>query len=489
MGKGKKIVIAGGGVGGLVVGIYAQKAGFESVIYEKNSFAGGACTGWDREEFHIDGCINWLLGTKEGRAMNRIWQETGALNNVEVYYPDSFLTVSDETGSLHLWRDIDKLKAHLVEISPPDKEEIENMLRTTAVFQDFEPSVEKPMDMMNSFEKLRFILKNRKVFPEIGKYSRITTDEYLVRFNSSLIRTALAQLVPGNYSAHNLFFILAAFTGGNAGIPRGGSRALSERLQKKYELLLGEIEYNSEVEEIIVENDRAAGFILRGGKKVYGDYVITACDPAMVYNRFLKGCYVDGELEKRYWNREIYPLKTGVYIAFEIDAGMSSIPGNSVLGVGDVLFEDKVINRIALKHFAHEPSFSPPGKSLATVYLDGSYEWWKKLYENQGLYKMEKTRIAGDIAVQIEKQFMDFSGKTRVLDVATPVTWERYCGSYMGSWYSFGNTPSGEPLKHPGVVEGINNLYMTGHWLMPPGGLPGAAITGKWTLERIARNR
>ncbi|NLG02797.1 MAG: NAD(P)-binding protein [Clostridia bacterium] len=38
----KKIIIIGGGVSGLTAGVYAQKLGFDSVIYEKHKIAGGA---------------------------------------------------------------------------------------------------------------------------------------------------------------------------------------------------------------------------------------------------------------------------------------------------------------------------------------------------------------------------------------------------------------------------------------------------------------
>ena len=49
----KKIVIVGGGISGLTSGIFAQKYGFESIVLEKNSVAGGECTGWDRQGSHI----------------------------------------------------------------------------------------------------------------------------------------------------------------------------------------------------------------------------------------------------------------------------------------------------------------------------------------------------------------------------------------------------------------------------------------------------
>jgi len=57
----KKIVIIGGGIAGLSAGIFAQKNGFESTILEKHHTLGGECTGWDRQGYHIDGCIHWLV--------------------------------------------------------------------------------------------------------------------------------------------------------------------------------------------------------------------------------------------------------------------------------------------------------------------------------------------------------------------------------------------------------------------------------------------
>jgi phytoene desaturase len=72
----KKIVIIGGGIAGLSAGIFAQKNGFESTILEKHHTTGGECTGWDRRGYHIDGCIHWLVGTKEGTPIRELRKRT-----------------------------------------------------------------------------------------------------------------------------------------------------------------------------------------------------------------------------------------------------------------------------------------------------------------------------------------------------------------------------------------------------------------------------
>ena len=50
----KKIIIIGSGITGLCTGIFLLKKGHEVTIYEKNDFAGGCCTGWERNGYYID---------------------------------------------------------------------------------------------------------------------------------------------------------------------------------------------------------------------------------------------------------------------------------------------------------------------------------------------------------------------------------------------------------------------------------------------------
>ena len=76
----KKIAIIGGGVAGLSAGIYAQRAGYETVIYEKNSVLGGSLSGWYRNGYGIDNCLHWLTGTADGTPTNFMWKELGVID-------------------------------------------------------------------------------------------------------------------------------------------------------------------------------------------------------------------------------------------------------------------------------------------------------------------------------------------------------------------------------------------------------------------------
>jgi phytoene dehydrogenase-like protein len=73
------------------------------------------------------------------------------------------------------------------------------------------------------------------------------------------------------------------------------------------------------------------------------------------------------------------------------------------------------------------------------------------------------------------------------LDSWTPLTYERYCNAYHGSYMSFVTTPEGKQIKMKGTIKGINNLYVAGQWTNSPGGLPVAVASGKFAVQRILK--
>lgn len=54
---------------------------------------------------------------------------------------------------------------------------------------------------------------------------------------------------------------------------------------------------------------------------------------------------------------------------------------------------------------------------------------------------------------------------------------------------SFTTTPDAKQLKMKGRVKGIDNLYLAGQWTNSPGGLPVAAASGKFAIQRILKSK
>ena len=486
----RKIVIIGGGIAGLTAGIFAQKNGFESMILEKHHTSGGECTGWDRQGYHIDGCIHWLVGTKAGTPIHDLWTTVGALDGVKIYEPESFLTFEHNGVNVHLFRDLERLRTSWIEISPQDEEVINEFCHAIKKLQSFEIPTGKPMDMMSIVEKVKMMSSMKDAGMIMQKYGKISLREYAKSFKHPALRGALATFVPEGYSASSIFFALASFTKGQASIPYGGSKALALRMMERYASLGGIIEASCEATQLAIVNNKVRSVTCNNGKTVEAEYFIAACDPHVLYERLLHGKYPDRDFEKRYNNPTDYPLASEVRIALGYEGKMGDLPRTLRFPVTPFEINQTAIDLLTMTHYQHEPNFAPDGHTLITCSINqfhSDYEAWNALAKDSTAYRQEKERIGAAVLHSIETRFPHMKGKLNVLDVATPKTYERYCNAYRGAFMAFLPTVSGKMMAHTGRIKGLSNIQLSGQWLQPPGGLPVALITGKDTIMRLCK--
>jgi phytoene desaturase len=487
----KKVVIIGGGIAGLSAGIFAQKNGFESVILEKHHTLGGECTGWDRQGYHIDGCIHWLVGTKEGTAINDLWKTVGALDGVEIHHHDSFLTYEYEGVHVHLYRDLDRLKSSWLEISPDDKDAIKEFCKTIKQLQSFEIPVGKPMDMMNIVEKIKFMMSMKDAGIVMNKYGKISLTDYAKNFKHPALRGALATFVPDGYSASSVFFALATFTKGQASVPAGGSKALALRMKDRYLSLGGTVEAQCEATQLDIDGSRVKRVICSNGKTFEADYFIAACDAHFFYESLLEGKYRDQQFQTRFDNPTDYPVASEVRISLGYEVTTKHLPRTLRFPVAvPFKINEATIDRLQITNYDYEPAFAPEGHTLLSCTINqfhSDYDSWDALAKDQEAYRQEKARIGNEVLRAMETRFPQMQGKLKVLDVATPKTFERYCNSYRGGIVGFVPTIRSKSMSHSGRVRGLENILLSGQWLHGTGGLPPALISGKDSIMRLCK--
>ena len=127
--KKKKIIIIGAGISGLSSGIYAQKSGFISEIFERNMTPGGLCTSWVRKGYKLDGCVHWLTGTNHQSDLYNLWRSIDAFDDNSLIMEDNFATIEVDGVKVTLWHDLNKLEKELIEISPEDTKLIKKFHR------------------------------------------------------------------------------------------------------------------------------------------------------------------------------------------------------------------------------------------------------------------------------------------------------------------------------------------------------------------------
>ena len=118
---------------------------------------------------------------------------------------------------------------------------------------------------------------------------------------------------------------------------------------------------------------------------------------------------------------------------------------------------------------------------------DDDYEFWKGLTAEE--YKRVKEELVSEVSKRIQDAFPQLQEDLEYLDAWTPLTYERYCNAYHGSYMSFVKTPYGKQLKLKGQLKGIDNLYLAGQWTNSPGGLPVAVASGKFAIQRLLKKQ
>lgn len=485
----KKIVIVGAGISGMTAGIYALDNDFEVEIYEKHFVAGGQCTGWNRNNVYIDGCAHWIVGTNKNSEFHDIWLHLGAFNQNTKIYPTEYFNKVDVNGKIvTLYSDVDTLKEEFLRVAPEDKKMINRFIRAIKAYRNIKVPIHKPIDHLNIFELISYGFSMLPVVPYLLKYMHVSVEEFANKFKSIYLRELFLRVMENDYNVHSLLYIMQALSKQDAGMVEGGSRMMANNIKNNFISRGGKVFLNNEVDHILIENDKAKGIVLKNGKVVYADYVIASCDAYHTVNKLLQGKYQDKYYESRFNNKKDNPLQQCFQLSFKVKKDMNPYPKMMNIKIKDYKIADLIIDNISIRNHAFDNVLYKDSVAL-TVMLkvnENVYDYLKSLTKEK--YNEEKEKFGLAIKEEI-KQYYEIDEKDiELIDVTTPLTYERYTNAYRGSYMSFLTTKNVKGLMRIGLIKNLNNFVMSGQWIMAPGGLPIAIFTGKHAICRICKN-
>ncbi len=481
----KQIVIIGAGLAGLSAGIYARQSGFEVTIYESHTIPGGASTSWRRKGYYFEGGLQWLTGSSPKSQLYKLWREVGALDDsVAVHNRDPFFIYEKDSEQVCLYRDIKTLRAHLTQISPEDRKLINQLCADVKKFTKMEMPV---MDLPNLKVKnpvkfpISMLFGMIPAMPRMKYYQNMTTREYSEKFRSPLLRKLICNIIGDSYNAVGVLFTIATLAAGDGGYPVGGSLAMANRMAKHFLSLGGSIVYKTPVEKVAVENGVATGVVI-AGETVAVDAVIVTRDTLSAIDTLFDEPIHEPWAEKM--RAETVP-ELDVFIGLGVQADLSDLPANCTFPLEEpIRIGELSYDSIGYNNYAGFAGYAPEGcAALTTVLIGDSYDFWKSCKAN-GTYEAEKQKLAERFICELEKKYPQIKGKVVVWDVATPLTYERYLGSYKGSWMTI--TKKGQAnTRYPCKPESISNLYFAGQRLITPGGCPVALTTGRTAAQHL----
>jgi phytoene dehydrogenase-like protein len=241
------IAIIGGGLSGLVCGIYLAKNGFKVVIVEKNEFVGGYFSSIKYEKYRWDIGFHYLFGCQE-QYKGILYYVLKELDiQIDFYKLDLVDLVCTPDMKFYFWKDIQKTINHFQKIFPKEKNNIESFFYTIT-----------KGSVASLFSKT-----------EGKKFSQFLN----LFFEDKYLKSSLGMLLLGNKGilpsqcdafAGAMFYREFIFKGGY--YPKGGSTQFIDTLFRKYKYFGGQTILGNEVEKAKVNNCEQTLFLANGVK-------------------------------------------------------------------------------------------------------------------------------------------------------------------------------------------------------------------------------
>ena len=239
------------------------------------------------------------------------------------------------------------------------------------------------------------------------------------------------------------------------------------------------------LKKINIEGKKVVSVLLEDGTTVTGDEFICTADTSILFGKLIDSKYMPKVMRNAYDNSKAFPATSGFQVAFAADKKFN--PGETVfIDIEPVKAGASSFDRMYVKVYGYDDAFVNGDRQVIQTNLfqsDEDYKWWKSLSSEE--YRQAKEELVNNVQARIEAAFPEIKGNLEYLDAWTPLTYERYCNAYHGSYMSFITTAGTKSIRIKGNIKGIKNLVFAGQWNSQPGGLPVAVTSGKFAIQRM----
>lgn len=477
----KKAIVIGAGISGLTTAVYLQRSGIQTLVIEKAAGPGGVSTSWKRKGYTFEGGLHWLIGAKKEIPLHQIWMEIGALqDNNPVYFKDPIYTLVDDKDSMSLFRDL-----HGLEITGlRDRIALWRLRFHLACFKNFHQPISDLRGLKVRYPKPFSISEFVKMLPAVLITPFLMMQSargYAKWFKNSRIRALLAAVVEPDINALSFIYTLGTFQVGDSGYPKGGSLQMALNMAETFLNLGGEIRYRTPAEKVFPKGKKWS--VCTGDEVLTADAVVVSVDARSAIDTLF-----ETPLQDRWAQKMRARLRTTqcIFLGVGIEADLSSWPRSMQIVLPHPLeAAGRTYKTLIVNNYATEGGYAPEGCSVLTCLLHGpTYAYWKTGKED-GSYAEKKKAVMDGFLEVIEEVIPEIRGAVAVTDVATPLTYERYCSTFEGSYMT--DWPPLSRLYHA-PIRYRDGLYFTGQRTAYSGGLPPAAQSGRTTAQTVCKD-
>lgn len=482
------MAIIGAGASGLCAAGLLSAADLSVCVLEEQPQPGGYLQGFSRQGFHFDSAIHWLnaMGPTGlvGRLLSAMGDDWPACPRLDRYW-----RYKGESFDYLLTDDPDQLRDALSADFPAARD---GLARFFADCRKLGQRLElmyrrmRSIETMNPFSLTGYGLKMLHWYLPVRKLLRSPMPDGLLAYTAE---PGLARVFCAEERLAAVAVPIAwAYQGDFFAAPAGGSRALVDWMVDWVRAQGSTVTLNAPVAQVRLQDGRAGGLVLEDGQQIAARAVIAACDVDRLYNHMLPPEAVPQKLKSKLAQAEAYYSSLMLFCGLSCPAEDLGLGPEMIrLGLDDVDRPDherggpQRASLLVMAPSTRDASMVPAGKGSLTVqcpaWLADHDRWHTGPDLERGqAYRDFKQQQAEILLDRIEAQLIpDLRARLELLEVATPVTFQRYTANAGGS--IMGAKPSDENIKlriaHNRTP--VPGLYLAGHWAEYGGGVPMAA--------------
>lgn len=446
-------VVIGAGNGGLTAAATLAGKGLKTLMLEQHNLPGGFATSFVRGRFEFEPSLHEIsdFGPLEDKGnLRALLEDRIGIKTEWIRIPEAYrLVIPNEIGGrldVSMPFGVEEYIEKTEEIVPGSSQSVRNFINICGEVVD---ALNYIAESKGNADK-KILMDKYTNFLKTAPYTlQQVLDSLKMPYLAQKIITAYwCYLGLGTKSASFTIFgaMFYKYLTKGAYIPKNRSHGYTCALDMKIREFGGDIEYNTKVEKILVENGRVIGVETSQGDRIKTNYVVSNASPHLVYNRLIYPKNEVPDIAYKTCNaRKIgfsaFVVYLGLNKTFE-ELGLKEY-GYFVYSTPDTNDIYKAFSRlerpigqatICLNNAI--PDCSPPGTSIMSFTTLFRGDCWSEI-EPQAYFDL-KSKLADELIDEFEKSLgVSLRDSIEEIEIATPSTFARYTGAFNGSVYGY----------------------------------------------------
>ncbi len=488
----QRVVVIGGGIGGLTAGALLARRGYSVVIFDQALVPGGCASTFQRRGFTFDVGATQVAGLEPGGIHDRIFRELGVEPPAATPCdPACAVFLPGESHPICVWRDPERWHQERSQQFPGSEtfwQLLQQLFRASWAFQGRDP-VLPPRSLWDLWQLIQAVRPGTLVtlphtFSTVGEVLRaygLGADQRLKTFLD--LQLKLYSQVDADGTALLYAATALAVSQAPQGLfhLQGSMQALSDRLVMGLEQSGGELRMRHTVEHIVVQQGRAVGVQVHNSKT--GDRWLEAADHVVANVTVQDLVRLLGDTAPTGYRRRVEkaPAPSGAFVVY-LGVKEAALPPDCPPHLQFLYdYEGPIGENNSLFVSVSKPGDGRAPAGMATITASSFTD--VRAWRESDRYEALKQHYT-ETAIARLGQYFQLNPDTLIhIEAATPRTFQRYTAREMGIVGGLG-----QRVSSFGPFGFANRTPLKGLWLVGDSTHPGEGTAGvSYSALTVAR--